>query len=232
MMTSMNVTSGASVLSFVLIPALLVMGSTASAQVQPVQVSREPRHHNVFQNAWVRILDVRVPPGDTTFFHKHSTPSVFLVLSHTKTGSEVLVEPPKTRLTSGNIWFEGFYDKPRIHRVWNSDTIEFHTIDMELLATRHQAIDPPLDSASYHLLFDEIPVRGYRFTLAGGASLHLSGRKAPMELMVVSDPAGTLLVNDKPLTKKGDNIFIPPGGNLVLVNRGVSEQSFALFELK
>lgn len=231
-MIIMNSTPGASLLSVVLTPAILVMGLAASAQVQAVQVSREPRHHNVFENAWVRILDVRVPPGDTTLFHKHSTPSVFLVLSNTKTGSEVLVEPPKTRLASGNIWFESFRDKPRIHRVWNSDTSVFHTIDMELLATQHLEIDPPLDSATYHLLFDEIPVRGYRFTLAGGASIHLSRRKAPMELIVVSDPAATLLANDKPLLKKGDNIFIAPGGNLDLVNHGASKQSFGLFELK
>src|SRR5258705_238434 len=87
--------------------------------------------HNVFENEWVRILDVHIPPGDTSLFHKHSTPSVFMVLSNTKTGSEVLVEPAKIHLTEGNIWFEGFYDKPRIHRVWNSDTTDFHVIDME-----------------------------------------------------------------------------------------------------
>ncbi|WP_431215377.1 hypothetical protein ACQ86N_12155 [Puia sp. P3] len=33
-----------------------------------MQVRREPRHHDVVDNQWVRILDVRLPPGDTTFF--------------------------------------------------------------------------------------------------------------------------------------------------------------------
>ena len=208
------------------------MGLTCSAQVQAILVSKEPRHHNVFENAWVRILDVRVPPGDTTLFHKHTTPSVFLVLSSTRTGSQILVEPPKSRSTNGNIWFEGFYDKPRIHRVWNDDTSVFHTIDLELPATQHKDIDPPLDSATYHLLFDEIPVRGYRFAVPGGASVHLSHRKAPMELIALSDPGGKLLVNNKGMFKKGDPIFIPSGGNLDLVNHETSEQSFALFELK
>src|ERR1700738_3886431 len=102
---------------FPLTTFLLIVTLSCRAQIQ---VSKEPRHHNVFENTWVRILDVRIPSGDTSLMHEHSTPSVFLVLSKTKTGSQVLVEPDKIHLTEGNIWFEGFYDKPRIHRVWNS----------------------------------------------------------------------------------------------------------------
>src|SRR5882762_1036235 len=91
-----------------LILMLLAKAWPAAAQVQ---VREEPRHHNVFENEWVRILDVHIPPGDTSLFHKHSTPSVFMVLSNTKTGSEVIVEPVKTPgFNDGHIWFEGFYD--------------------------------------------------------------------------------------------------------------------------
>jgi hypothetical protein len=228
----MKSTPGARLFSVFLIAAISTAGLAASAQIQAVQVSQEPRHHNVFENAWVRILDVRIAPGDTTLFHKHSTPSVFLVLSDTKTGSEVLVQPPNPRSTSGNVWFESFYTGPRIHRVWNSDTNVFHTIDMELPASRHQKIDPPLDTAMYRLLFDEIPVRGYRIDLAGGKSIHLSQRKAPMELIALTDPGGKVVANDSPLFKKGDHLFIQPRGNLDLVNQGPSGQGFALFELK
>ena len=206
----------------------------------PVPVSQEPRHHNVFENEWVRVLDVRIPPGDTSFFHKHSTPSVFLVLSNTKTGSEVKVEPQQIRLTPGNIWFEGFYDKPRIHRVWNADTSMFHTIDMELPATHHMAIDPPLDSVRFKLLFDEIPVRGYRLMLPAGASLQVSVRKAPMVLIALDETAGQVTVNGAPIRKKGDFVFIKPGGRLVLDQAGKGSgavgpsavHSFALFEIK
>jgi hypothetical protein len=50
-----------------------------------IQVSQEPRHHKVLENEWVRVLDVHVPPHDTTLMHKHSTPSVFVLLSRAKT---------------------------------------------------------------------------------------------------------------------------------------------------
>ena len=73
------------------------------------------------------LLDVHIPPGDTSQFHIHATPSVFLVLAAVKTGSQVIQEEDHVEISIpdyGNIWFEGFYRLPRIHRVWNSDTIE------------------------------------------------------------------------------------------------------------
>src|SRR5215475_8061503 len=115
-----------------------------------VQVSEEPRHHKVLANEWVRVLDVHIPPHDTTQMHKHSTPSVFLILSNTKTGSQVVVEPAKTSFADGNIWFESFQDKPRIHRVWNEDTVEFHVMDIELP-------HPPAASSSIGALPNSAP---------------------------------------------------------------------------
>jgi hypothetical protein len=41
-----------------------------------VPVHEEPRHHLVFQNKEIRILNVLVPPGDTTQYHIHTTPSL------------------------------------------------------------------------------------------------------------------------------------------------------------
>jgi hypothetical protein len=32
-------------------------------------VRNEPRHHNVFENEFARILDVYLAPGDTTLYH-------------------------------------------------------------------------------------------------------------------------------------------------------------------
>src|SRR5271154_5328225 len=90
-----------------LLPGMLFSISCLSAQesqpdkrgISAIPVSMEPRHHNIFENKWVRILDVHIPPGDTSLFHKHETPSVFLVLSNTKTGSEVIIEPGKPAFT-------------------------------------------------------------------------------------------------------------------------------------
>lgn len=209
-----------------------------------VPVSQEPRHHIVFENDRVRVLDVHIPPGDTSLMHKHSTPSVFIVLSNTKTGSQVLVEPAKTSFTDGNIWFEGFYDQPRIHRVWNSDTVEFHVVDMELPNRDNRTIDPPLKttapsaanpsagSASLTLLFDEKPVRGYRAMLSPGSTFRLPRRKAPVMIVGLGNAPGKVTVNEKPFVKKGDYLFAEPGKEIIFVNGDKSTAPFAIFELK
>ena len=72
-----------------LLPAFFCGVECCLAQVP---VSQEPKHHNVFENSFVRVLDVHLLPGDTSLFHKHETPSVFIVLNPVKTGSEVIIE--------------------------------------------------------------------------------------------------------------------------------------------
>ena len=210
---------------------LFLLAGTLFCQAQ-IQVSKEPMHHNVFENDRVRILDVHIPPGDTSLIHKHSTPSVFLVLTNTKTGSQVIVEPAKIRLTEGNIWFEGFYDKPRIHRVWNSDTTEFHVIDMELLHDKPDSIEPPLHIKSFTPLLDEKPVRGYRFTLPAQSTLVVPRRKAPIVVIGLTDTGGSVMANNTSFTKKGDYMFVQPGSSINFSNKGAAEQNFAVFELK
>ncbi|MBN8855624.1 MAG: hypothetical protein J0H07_27425 [Sphingobacteriales bacterium] len=214
----------------IIVCMVLSVGLSYVSQAQ-VQVSREPRHHKVFENAWVRILDVHIPPGDTSLWHKHSTPSVFLILSNTKTGSQVKIEPGKPSFADGNIWFEGFYDTPRIHRVWNADDHEFHVIDMELPHQIHKTIDPPLGGDAFHLLFDEKPVRGYRVSLTGKKDLHIGARKGAVVIVSVADGEDVKVYHSE-LRKRGDYVFVPAGSDLDLQNAGEGDAKLAVMELK
>ena len=215
--------------AMLLIVVLLASAVTGKAQIQ---VSQEPRHHKVFENDWVRVLDVHIPPGDTSLMHKHSIPSVFMVLSQTKTGSEVLEEPARTNFSDGHIWFESFYDKPRIHRVWNSDTTEFHVVDMEILNKDPQDIDPPVVHKYFTLLFDEKPVRGYRVTLPAGEWLPVMRRTAPIIVVRLGNAAGDVTAGGKSLVTRGDFVFVGPGQPLGFRNAGRNVEQLAVFELK
>src|SRR5436190_20766638 len=101
--------------SVILLLLNVVVARFCSAQVVPV--SKEPMHHNVFENSFLRVLDVHISPGDTTLFHKHETPSVFIVLTPVKTGSEVKIEDGKSTALSKDaaISFESFSRSPRVH---------------------------------------------------------------------------------------------------------------------
>ena len=204
---------------------------TCRAQL-PVRL--EPRHHNVFENAYVRVLDVHILPGDTSLFHKHEIPSVFVVLSNAKSGSELINQGTMTNapVTYGNIWFDGFYVNPRIHRVWNSDTIELHVMDVELLNNAYKEIDSPLQEKSIQMLFNEKPVRGYSCLLDANLTLNLNERQCPILVVGINDLNGKVNINGKSFKQKGDFIFIPQDSKSVFTNNGNTTAELAIFELK
>jgi hypothetical protein len=79
----------------VAVVAMLVMAAGVAARVvqqeEPVvPVHQEPRHRLVFDSPTTRILDVQIPPGDTTLFHTHSDPILYVPISSSQTRSQRL----------------------------------------------------------------------------------------------------------------------------------------------
>ena len=60
---------------FFLLFFLLILVKISFAQA-PIPVREEPRHHVALQNQYLRLLDVWLHRGDTTFFHIHQIPSL------------------------------------------------------------------------------------------------------------------------------------------------------------
>jgi hypothetical protein len=199
---------------------------------EAVPVSKEPLHKKVFENEYVRVLDVQIAPGDTTLFHKHETPSVFISLHPVKTGSQVIIEEGKATALSldRTITFEGFYKSPRIHRVWNADTSVFHVMDIEVLTKGNKDAGEAIQGEAFKQLFNTTPVRAYRLTLKGNQDVEIKRKTAV--LLVGLNEGSNATVNKTSFTKQGDFLFIPPSGNIKLVNKAVDECSFALLELK
>lgn len=138
-----------------------------------VQVRNEPRHHNVFENEFARILDVYLAPGDTTLYHLHNTPSVFIVFTNTGVGSQLV---GKQSQKGANITGEVSYDNlntPRIHRVWNEDTSWFHVMDIELTSQKPKKNIAVLQNSALKLLFNEQQVNGYNIELNTANNLQL-----------------------------------------------------------
>lgn len=222
---------------FLLFPALVFLAGNSYAQPpidtsKVIQVRKEPRHHDVIDNEWVRILDVRIPAGDSSLFHKHSTPSVFLVLGNTKTGSQSIVEPRKKSFSHEGIWFEDFTDTPRIHRVWNEDKIEFHTIDIELPHVPSGKFNPEASVPGAHLLFDEKRVKAYKLTMQPNRSFSYDGTPWPIVVIGLSGPGASGTVNGKALREKGDYMYVPPGTPFSMANGAGGDADFAIFLIK
>src|SRR5688572_29095698 len=61
---------------------LLVLINTSRVFAQaPVPLHEEPRHRLVLTHRHLRVMDVKIRPGDTTLFHVHDVPALFVAVS-------------------------------------------------------------------------------------------------------------------------------------------------------
>jgi len=109
-------------------------GDSGSALTEPVPVDKEPHHHFVFQNQYVRVLDVLFPVGETSLFHTHSNDNVGIPISGDKTQSQPAggewseVQDVKP----GSAGFRKARGQAYTHRVRSAGKFPFHVIDVEI----------------------------------------------------------------------------------------------------
>ena len=79
--------------------------------VQAVPAFKESRHHLVFENEWVRVMDVRVPARDTTDYHVHADRHVGVVIATARTWEQRLGEaasaPEDTDHVGDGLYLDG-----------------------------------------------------------------------------------------------------------------------------
>lgn len=69
---------------------LSLVGPAAVSAQAPVPMHEEPRHRVVLTSGQLRIMDVQIRPGDTTLFHRHAVPALYLALSVSPTNVQLL----------------------------------------------------------------------------------------------------------------------------------------------
>lgn len=212
---------------------LLVLFCLSPGLFAQVQVSKEPRHKNVFENRYLRILDVRINPGDTTLFHIHSTPSLFL---HFTSQSVCVQIKGKTweqgSNTAGNASFRSFENDTLIHRVSNCDTVPFHVTDIELLSPYSPAIQ--LNPLPFTVLFENDKATAYCLKGKDLVKQVFTGR-GPMVAQLVS--GGEILCRNektKKITalKVGGYLYLEPAGAFSFSAKEEEKINLVLFELK
>ena len=200
-----------------------------------VQVRDEPRHHNVFENGFVRILDVHLGPKDTTQYHLHNIPSVFIILANCTVSSQLLGGKPQSGANvSGNLSYDPMKTE-RIHRVWNEDTTWFHVMDVELISKKQKNTIEVVQNASMKLLFNEQQVNGYDAALEPGDLLQLP--PSASGYLVVSKEAASidLVINNttqQRLMKSGHYAWIEPGSGFAIRSKETKSVSFVILQMK
>ena len=214
---------------------LLFIYKFSISQAQ-VPVHEEPRHHPVLQNKEIRLLNVIIPPGDTSQYHIHNTPSIFIFFTTTATGSQL---QGKTALPgksiAGRILFENLASPNiRVHRVWNADKDTFHVMDVELLFKNTGFVQHPMTLPELTLEIDTTWIRAYRLTLSKGKDFMLMNKK--QSFILVSLSAAEVQTKQggkspKQIVKPGSFFDIRRMQSFSLKNTSAATVEFILLEL-
>jgi len=198
-----------------------------------VQVRNEPRHKNVLENKYFRVLDVNIPPHDTTLQHIHSTPSVILLFTNTVTAQQLKGQDwVKGQSVAGTAIYRDFSKDTVIHKVSNWDTVPYHVTDIELLSAYHPNDErKPL---SFAVLFNEEKAFAYRLTDSSISKQIISNRGPMIAGLVAGDDI--ILHNTKDhksiRIKAGKETYIAPGTSFYLTKTGKKDINLVLFEIK
>lgn len=208
-----------------------------------VPMPDEPRHRVVYESPDLQIVDVRIPPGDTTLFHEHSRPIAGVeILPATlaiqrvgedwgePVGSDEPFESP------GPIWLtESYRETPVSHRVAAVGSVEFRVI---LVVNPGPGSDDapgtPLGPAGAPEVEGQW-FRGGHLTLAPGEAVPWPARDRPVVAVLVTE--GAVAVNHSGsvvdiLSQVGDFAVWDGGEDLVLRNSTREPVTLALVEVR
>ncbi len=210
---------------------LILVSKAVDAQVS---VKDEPNHAVVFENQYVRILDVRLKPGDTTLYHMHQTPSVFLCYSKTRMGNqEQGKEQTQSESQKGSAWYRSFAKTVQIHRVWNRDSVPFHTVDIEILASKTGIAVKRIEKANLELIADEERVRIYKIELLPKSIFQLKSNPTQFILSPVEGKIEvSILRGRKNKLKGGECLWIDRNQSFKVTNISNIKVFGYLFEIK
>lgn len=224
---------------------LLLAAASLAAQTREVEITAEPAHRQVLQNAYVRVFKVEAPPHAATRLHRHRHDYVFVTLGASEVVNEVAGKPPVTlKLGDGETRFVpgGF-----AHVARNLANTPFRNVTIELLqdAKARKSASPKWDEergmsilhgGTQDILFVEDGVRVSEVILQPGGMIPEHGHIGPHLVVAVSNLELRSDVRGKlPSMKRlpaGDVAWVP--GHLVhtITNVGTQPAKFITLEFQ
>jgi hypothetical protein len=199
-----------------------------------VPVHEEPYHRPVFQNEYIRILDVQIMPGDTSRMHRHAIPSVFIYLSDTEVASQVMGQAwVSDKAVAGRAWYRSFTPDTLVHRVTALGPKPLHVFDIELLA-------PPegkprrTKRLRYPVQTDSLAATIYTLT---AKDLNRRPVKSKSPLVIVPTSGEGLTYTDRATNQystlcAGTFHYVPPKTVFYLTEKGKAGAAVKIFQIK
>jgi hypothetical protein len=224
-----------------IVPATGVASAVAQNVEQPqvVAVEKAPFHIPAFSNELVKLLNVTIPAGRSSRYHKHSTDFAFVIVEAADTKAQALGEAAVDRQTkAGTVSYVGYTKKPGSHQVTNVDTTPYHVVGIEIMYPEPGRFSSSsrVEVPSYKSVLDNARVRGWRLVLDPGQSVPAITQKAPGIRIVVK---GGELVESEPgqpdremSLKLADFFWQEANVTRAVRNTGTTQIELVEFELK
>jgi len=177
--------------------------------IAQVPMEKEPRHHVVFENEALRVVEPSIPPGDTTLEHLHAHDDATVCIS----GAHLRVRrqgadwgPVGEPCRLGQINATEYAGKPASHTVQNTGSGVFRLAVVENLRESGWSTNPPLLAASTVLAKETRAFQIYEVTLDPRSRETSHVHKNPTIIVLVT---GDVTVGKQQLGQPGRWVLIP-----------------------
>jgi hypothetical protein len=212
----------------------------AQTDVQVVPVIQAPYHLPVFKNDYITMVNIYIPPGGRTGFHKHTGEAVSVNIEASDMKNQELGEQPEapSRNQSGRVTYRDYRPKPRIHQEINVGSTAFHNVLFIFNSPTPSGFAPSSRAVvpGYEQVLDNARVRGWRIVLGPGQSAAPIKQMAPGFRIIVRGGPIVESVPGQPERamdpRSGEFYWQDPGITRSLRNTGSTPIEFVEFELK
>jgi len=219
---------------------LLSLGIALEAAPQRAEVPVEEASYHVpaFRNDLVTVLNVYIPSGRESGFHRHSLDSVGVLLSDTDRtgqvlGAEAVVTPRRGR---GSANFTAYAREPLVHSVAVTGEAPFHNIVVELMYGESGRFTAGTRGEGYTQILDNERVRVWRLALEPGQSAPAITQRAPGVRVVIDGGELVESVPGRPdrakAPRSGDFFWQDAGETRAVRNAGSTRIELVELELK
>jgi hypothetical protein len=173
-------------------------------------VYKEPHHKIVYSNEFIRIIDLRLLPGDTTLVHTHDAASAVIFLTSSRVAIRDQGKSPNiTDVQPGNTVYRPYDETPVLHTVWVEDHSPFRCLVIEsipgkdsLNACKSAPIKP------FHLLWMQKSIEAYEAILLKGENSTLATFNCKYLLVVYNGKLNLGLNGARHTISPGEFLFI------------------------
>ena len=207
--------------------------STTGYSQEWVPVYEEPQHRLVFENNQAMILDVNLPPGYVSLFHKHQLDTLYVTVSGTQVWAQPLGgENRDADVKTGDLRFSSDnHGLPHIHRVGNVGTAPFRVIGVGIKTDASNTVTPIEGDTSGLELVDEKPNASvYRISLKPGEKSGLHQHKLPFTQVYLS--SGKLRSDDGEPTSVAAGEFLWQDSGVSHRYENTGEESIDIIEMQ